>query len=73
MAGGGRRMSGGGDGGGGGDVVTLASVLDGRGSPLTEEETWALLAATATTVQDALLSGTGRRGGNTTEREEYGK
>ncbi|XP_050690465.1 mucin-17-like isoform X3 [Eriocheir sinensis] len=50
MAGG---RSGGGD---GGDGVTLACVLEGRASPLTEEETWAFLAATATTVQDALLS-----------------
>ncbi|XP_045129389.1 uncharacterized protein LOC123515060 isoform X3 [Portunus trituberculatus] len=45
--------------GGGGDMVTLATVLKCRGAPLKEEETWALLAATATTVQDALLSGEG--------------
>lgn len=59
MAGGGRRM-----GGYGGGVVTLDCVLESRGSPLTEEEIWALLAATATTVQDILLSGTGCRKGN---------
>lgn len=64
MAGG---RSGGGD---SGDVVTLACVLEGRASPLTEEETWAFLAATATTVQDALLSGTG--GGERDIRESGG-
>lgn len=50
-----RRTSSSGD----GDVVTLATVLECRELPLTEEETWAFLAATATTVQDILLSGTG--------------
>ncbi|KAK8406567.1 hypothetical protein O3P69_007289 [Scylla paramamosain] len=43
-------------------MVTLAAVLKCRGTPLKEEETWAFLAATATTVQDALLSGEGVHG-----------
>ncbi|XP_063845291.1 uncharacterized protein LOC135091506 isoform X2 [Scylla paramamosain] len=59
MRGGGEADSGG---GGGGDMVTLAAVLKCRGTPLKEEETWAFLAATATTVQDALLSGEGVHG-----------
>ena len=60
---GGGGVAGGEDGGGGGsgDLVTLGTVLECRGTPLTEEEIWALLAAAATTVQDALLSGKEQR------------
>ncbi|XP_069949735.1 tyrosine-protein phosphatase non-receptor type 13 isoform X4 [Cherax quadricarinatus] len=43
----------------GGEVVGVSvwEVMEARGAALTEAETWALLAAAATTIQDTALSG----------------
>ncbi|XP_069175465.1 tyrosine-protein phosphatase non-receptor type 13 isoform X2 [Procambarus clarkii] len=40
--------------------VSVWEVVEARAGPLTEHETWALLAAAATTAQDNVLSGEGR-------------
>lgn len=37
--------------------VSLWEVVEARGGPLRESETWAVLAASATSLQDTALSG----------------
>lgn len=37
--------------------VSLWEVVEARGGPLSESETWAVLAAAATSLQDTALSG----------------